>query len=227
MTVLGFDVFGTLVDPGDIAKHVRPFAGKGTDTLVGEWRRSQLEYAFRRAAMGCYRPFDRVTRGALDRALTVTGIDIPETDRERLVAAWTALPAFADAVPALETLRGRGHRCIAFSNGTSAGLQALMANTGLDAYLDDVLSVEAVRTFKPAPAVYDYLVESGGLNRAQTWLVSANPWDVIGARSAGLRGAWLQRDPDKAFDPWDESPDVVVGSLTELAEGPVLAAPGS
>lgn len=225
MAVLGFDVFGTLVDPASIAEHVRPFAGERTDALVGEWRRSQLEYAFRRAAMGCYRPFDRVTRAALDRAITATGIDIPEAERERLVAAWTALPAFADAAPALETLRARGHRCFAFSNGTTAGLQTLMAGTGLDAHLDDVLSVEAVGTYKPAPAVYDYLVECGGVDRTQTWLVSGNAWDVIGARSAGLRAAWLQRDPSKPFDPWDEAPDVVVSSLTALVDDPVLATP--
>jgi 2-haloacid dehalogenase len=222
MAVLGFDVFGTLVDPSGIAEPVRPFAGERTDALVGEWRRTQLEYAFRRAAMNAYQPFDRVTRAALDHAITVTpGIgDISDAERERLVAAWTALPAFADAPPALEALRARGHRCLAFSNGTAAGLQALMSSTGLDVHLDDVISVEAVGTYKPAPAVYDHLVERGGIGQAQTWLVSGNAWDVIGARSAGLRAAWLQRDPGKPFDPWDEAPDLVVESLTALANAP-------
>lgn len=218
MAVLGFDVFGTLVDPASIAERVRPFADERTDALVGEWRRSQLEYVFRRAAMGRYRPFDRVTRAALDHALTIIGIDVPETERERLVAAWNALPAFVDAAPALQTLRTCGHRCFAFSNGTTAGLQTLMAGTGLDAHLDGVISVEAVGTYKPAPAVYDYLVECGGVDRTQTWLVSGNAWDVIGARSAGLSAAWLQRDPVKPFDPWDEAPDLVVESLTALAD---------
>ncbi len=184
MQVIGFDVFGTLVDPAGIAEPLRPFAGNDTGALVAEWRRSQLEYAFRRAAMGRYRPFDRVTRDALDRALTGTDIDIPVADREDLVAAWTRLPAFTDAAPALDALRARGHRCLAFSNGTAKGLETLLDHAGLAPHLDDVLSVEAVGTYKPAPAVYDHLVTTGGADRDATWLVSGNAWDVIGARGS-------------------------------------------
>jgi 2-haloacid dehalogenase len=220
MQVIGFDVFGTLVDPAGIAEPLRPYAGEGTSALVAEWRRSQLEYAFRRAAMARYQPFDRVTRGALDRALAVTGIDIPEADREDLVAAWTRLPAFADAAPALDALRARGHRCLAFSNGTAKGLQALLDHAGLASRLDDMLSVETVGTYKPAPAVYDHLVITGGADRNATWLVSGNAWDVIGAGSAGLATAWLQRDERKPFDPWDYMPDRAIATLTRLSELP-------
>ncbi len=223
MAVLGFDVFGTLVDPAGIADAVRPFAGEHTDALVAEWRRSQLEFAFRRAAMDRYQPFDRVTRAALDRALARIPVDVPEAEREALVGAWTALPAFDDAAPALDALRASGHRCVAFSNGTAAGLATLIAGTGLNAHLDAVLSVEAVATFKPAPAVYAHLVARGGAARGRTWLVSGNAWDVIGARAAGLRAAWLQRDPATPFDPWEEAPDLVARSLAALAKEPVLA----
>lgn len=218
MQVIGFDVFGTLVDPTGVADPLRAFAGERTETLVGEWRRSQLEYAFRRAAMQQYRPFDRVTRAALDRALVVTGVDIPETDREELVAAWTRLPAFRDAAPAIDALRARGHRCVAFSNGTAKGLEALLDHAGLAAHLDDVLSVETVGTYKPAPAVYDHLVAAGGTDRDATWLISGNAWDVIGAGTAGLATAWLQRDERTSFDPWDYTPDHVVHTLTRLPE---------
>lgn len=220
MQVIGFDVFGTLVDPTGVADPLRPFAGERTEMLVGEWRRSQLEYAFRRAAMEQYRPFDRVTRAALDRALVVTGVDIPEADREDLVAAWTRLPAFGDAAPALDALRARGHHCVAFSNGTAKGLETLLDHAGLAAHLDDVLSVETVGTYKPAPAVYDHLVAAGGADRNATWLVSGNAWDVIGAGTAGLATAWLQRDERTSFDPWDYTPDQVVHTLARLPELP-------
>jgi len=220
MQVIGFDVFATLVDPAGIADPLRPFAGERTDELVGEWRRSQLEYAFRCAAMGQYRPFDRVTRAALDRAVAVTGVDIPDAEREDLVAAWTRLPAFSDAAPALAALRARGHRCLAFSNGTEKSLEALLDHAGLAAHLDDVLSVETVGTYKPAPAVYEHLLNAGGGERGATWLVSGNAWDVIGAGAAGLATAWLQRDEGKPFDPWDYTPDRIVPGLHRLPEVP-------
>lgn len=224
MAVIGFDVFGTLVDPAGIADAVRPHAGDRTPALLAEWRRSQLEFAFRRAAMGRYRPFDEVTSAALDRAVAVTGVEVPEAKRPELVAGWTRLPAFAEAAAALDALRAAGHRCLAFSNGTPAGLQGLLSHNGLDAHLDGVLSVESVRTYKPAPAVYAFLVEQGCADAGATWLVSGNPWDVIGARAAGIRAAWIRRDPDTAFDPWEEAPDLVVGDLSELAAAAPFAA---
>jgi len=217
MQVIGFDVFGTLVDPTGIAEPLRPLAGERTDALVAEWRRSQLEFAFRRAAMGRYQPFDRVTRAALDRAVAVTGIDIPENEREDLVAAWTRLPAYSDAAPALDALRAQGNRCLAFSNGTAKGLETLLNHAGLARHLDDVLSVETIGTYKPAPAVYEHLVATGGADGDTTWLVSGNAWDVIGAGTAGLATAWLQRDA-APFDPWDYTPDRIVPTLMQLPE---------
>lgn len=220
MRMIGFDVFGTLVDPTGIAGVLRPHAGERTAALVAEWRRSQLEFAFRRAAMGRYQPFDRLTRAALDRAVAVIGTDIPPSEREELVAAWTRLPPFPEAADALEKLRAAGHRCVAFSNGTPAGLQALLKYANLDEHLDDVLSVEHVGTYKPAPAVYAYLVEQGGGDADAVWLVSGNAWDVIGARAAGLHAAWVQRDAGVPFDPWENEPDLVVADLMELARHP-------
>jgi 2-haloacid dehalogenase len=48
------------------------------------------------------------------------------------------------------------------------------------------------------------------------WLISSNPFDVIGAKACGLRTAWVQRDPKRIFDQWDFEPDVIVRSLAEL-----------
>lgn len=218
--MIGFDVFGTLVDPTGIADVLRPYAGERTPALVAEWRRSQLEFTFRRAAMGRYQPFDRVTRAALDRAVTLTDVNIPPSEREELTAAWARLPPFPEAADALEKLRAAGHRCVAFSNGTPAGLQALLKYANLDGHLDDVLSVEQVGTYKPAPAVYEHLVEQGGGDADAAWLVSGNAWDVIGARAAGLHAAWVQRDAGVPFDPWENEPDLVVADLAELARHP-------
>lgn len=227
MRMIGFDVFGTLVDPTGVADVLRPYAGERTAALVAEWRRSQVEFAVRRAAMDRYQPFDRVTRAALDRAVVVTGVDIPQPEREDLVAAWTRLPPFPEAADALESLRAAGHRCVAFSNGTPGGLQALLEHAELASHLDAVLSVEHVGTYKPAPSVYAYLVDQGGVEPDATWLVSGNAWDVIGARAAGLHAAWVQRDTGVPFDPWENEPDLIVPDLTELARHPSFGDPES
>jgi 2-haloacid dehalogenase len=57
---------------------------------------------------------------------------------------------------------------------------------------------------------------------AGTWLVSSNPFDVLGALHAGLKAAWVQRDPSTPFDPWGEAPTLTVSSLDEL-QGALVA----
>ena len=57
--------------------------------------------------------------------------------------------------------------------------------------------------------------EAGDSNDA--WLISGNPFDVIGAVSAGMK-SWVKRSDRAVFDPWGIEPTVTVDSLNELCE---------
>jgi 2-haloacid dehalogenase len=81
-----------------------------------------------------------------------------------------------------------------------------------------VISVDDVKSFKPDPEVYHYLTRRLGTELSETWLVSSNPFDVIGAKAVGLMAAWIQRKPDAQFDPWGIEPDLVAPDLEALAE---------
>jgi 2-haloacid dehalogenase len=91
----------------------------------------------------------------------------------------------------------------------------LLQNAGIIRYFATILSADRVETFKPDPAVYALLA---GARQAHgdVWLVSSNPFDVIGAKACGINTVWLRRDPQRVFDPWEFSPDVVVRTLDEL-----------
>ncbi len=224
---IAFDVYGTLVDPLGMAAHLTPVVGGERATEAAAlWRWTQIEYALRRGLMGPdrYVDFDVCTAQALVWTLRAFGVD-PDADpavAAALLAAYRALPAFPDALPGLDRLRAAGHTLLAFSNGTEASLHALLGQAGLRPLLDGIVSVDPLRTFKPDPAVYRHLVEQGSGAPATTWLVTANAWDAIGAKAAGLRVAWLRRDPAAHFDPWevDLGPDVVITRLEEI--GPLL-----
>jgi len=41
---------------------------------------------------------------------------------------------------------------------------------------------------------------------------------VIGAKAAGLKAAWIRRNPTSAFDTWGIEPDLIAADLIELAE---------
>ena len=50
----------------------------------------------------------------------------------------------------------------------------------------------------------------------RVWLISSNPFDVIGAKVAGLQAVWIRRSPKEIFDPWGVEPTITVANLTEL-----------
>jgi 2-haloacid dehalogenase len=216
---LGFDVYGTVVDPFGMERELESFFGDRSRTICALWRQKQLEYSFWRGLMRCYEDFDACTDRALSFAVKTFKIELPEAARRQLLTDYLNLPAFSDVLPALRALQSAGFKLLAFSNGVESSLRTLLGNAGVLSYFEAVVSVDDIKTFKPNPDVYDYLVNRGGRSREETWLVSSNPFDVIGAKAGHLRGAWVRRNAEAVFDPWEFEPDVVVGDLTELAAG--------
>jgi 2-haloacid dehalogenase len=203
---IGFDIYGTLVNPLEMDRHLEPVVAR------------QVEYAFRRGLMREYRDFGVCTRQALEFAARSLGVELSEEEREHLIAEYQNLHPFPDVLPGLEKMKSDGHEMVAFSNGVEQTARTLLERAGVIQHLDGVVSVDDVATFKPDPEVYAYLARRLNLPAEEVWLVSSNAWDVIGAKSFGLRAAWLQRDPEAVFDPWGLEPDLVAGDLLELSE---------
>ena len=216
--VVALDVYGTLVDPAGMALRFGARFGTRAPAAAQLWREKQLEYTFRRALMRKYADFDVCTLQALRYVSAALGVSLEEAEEQALLEAYLHLPAFADVREGLPLLKRAGYRLVALTNGTLRSARSVLENAGIGEYLEDVLSVEPIATFKPDPAVYA-LLKKFSANRAEpAWLVSGNPFDVIGAKAAGLRAAWLRRDPQRSFDPWEFSPDLVVGNLEELCQ---------
>lgn len=215
---LGFDVYGTLVDPVDMGAHLESLIGYKGQAFGQLWHDKKVEYAFRRGLMQQYQDFGICTLQALQYCMQVFQIELSESSQQQLMAQFSNLQAFPDVMPGLMKLKEQGHTLAAFSNGPEASVRSLMINTGIMAQLQDVISVDDVKTFKPSPLVYQYLMKRTNANVDNCWLVSSNPWDVIGGKAAGLKTAWIQRDAAKIFDPWGIVPDLVVKDLIELSE---------
>lgn len=219
MIAIGFDVYGTLVDPvGEMERVFAPLFGSRSAQAARDWRAKQVEYAFRRGLMRAAVTFEDCARQALQWTAALHGVAISERALGEVLAAYRRLPAFPEARAALAALRGPRTRMVAFSNGSPEAVDETLRHAGLRDLLDGVVSVREVGSFKPDPAVYELLVARSGVPAGRTWLVSANGWDVLGAKGAGLRAAWVKRAGAPPFDPWEDEPDVVVGGLGELAE---------
>jgi 2-haloacid dehalogenase len=72
-------------------------------------------------------------------------------------------------------------------------LDAAVRSSGLGGLLQHVLSVDAVRTYKPSPEVYALGPEAIGLGASDLLFVSSNAWDVAGAKASGYRVCWCNR----------------------------------
>ncbi len=214
---IGFDVYGTLVDPLGMAAHLEAMAGDLAGQMAQRWREKQIEYTFRRALMQKYENFDVCTEQALVFAADSLKLHLRDEDRAALMEAYRRLPAFSDALSAIRSLRAAGFKLAAFSNGVETSLRALLEHSGILPYLDAVISVDDLKTYKPDPRVYRYLAKRLGLPLENTWLASSNAWDVIGAKAAGLRAAWIKRNAADTLDPWGITPDLLAPNLEDFS----------
>ncbi|HMB74063.1 MAG TPA: haloacid dehalogenase type II [Gammaproteobacteria bacterium] len=214
--VLAFDVYGTLIDTAGIAAQLRENVGDRATAFAQLWREKQLEYTFRRGLMQRYEIFPECTRRALEYCCAALDAPLDDASCERLLAAYRVLPAYPDALTALAALQDAGRRMFAFSNGIREDIESLLGHAGIADYFEDIVSVDEIGTFKPNPDVYRHFLQRASAEAADAWLISGNPFDVIGALATGMRAAWVRRSPAAVFDPWEFEPTATITSLVEL-----------
>ena len=217
--VLAFDVYGTLIDTQGVVTKLRQFVGARAEDFSRVWREKQLEYSFRRGLMRTYETFGVCTSQALDYTAAYLDVDLSTEQKAELLAEYRGLPAFEDVKESLEVLKADGHSLYAFSNGTADAVETLLVAAEIRNLFDGVVSVDDRQTFKPNPDVYEHLLKTTLASASDAWLISSNPFDVIGAVSYGLRSAWVRRSKSSIFDPWGIDPTLTVTSLRELAGG--------
>ncbi|MGH7334131.1 MAG: haloacid dehalogenase type II, partial [Candidatus Rokuibacteriota bacterium] len=225
-TTLGFDVYGTLIDTAGIADALGTYVGSRAGDFAAAWRAKQLEYAFRRGLMQNYRDFSECTRQALAFTAALFKVTLGEADSARLLDAYRRLPAYPDAAEGLTRLRASAFRMYAFSMGRTQDVIELLGHARLSQHFDDVITLEDARLFKPSPGAYSHFLRHAGCVGAEAWLVSGNSFDVMGAVSAGLNGAWVRRAPDALLDPWEIQPTLVAADLPTLHDALIRREPG-
>ena len=219
---LTFDLFGTILDLGG---SLTPFIDemlqkKGSDTTAEQfwqqWRyRQRLEQFQDTIMMLGHGGYLETVRRAFVYVLALNKIEMSKEEVQTFLACWQELSPFPEVRAGLEKLGAR-YKLVGLSNGDPAFLDHLAKNR-IQWDFDDVISVTTMGAFKPHPAVYRRAAQILGLEVGECMMVSANSFDVVGARACGLRGAYVNR-----YDlPYEDSPyraDVTVANFTELAE---------
>jgi 2-haloacid dehalogenase len=210
-----FDAYGTLFDVHAAVARYRDAAGPEADRFSEIWRLKQLEYAWMLSAAGHYVDFWTLTERALDHAFA----RCPSVDRAlrpALLDCYFKLDAFPDARAALAALKAKDVRTAILSNGSPKMLSAAVENAKLGGELDAVLSVDAIRLYKPAARVYALVTDAFAIAPQDVAFVSSNRWDVMGATAFGFRCVWVNRA--NMPDEYPEfAPVKVVRDLASLA----------
>ncbi|MCK7458289.1 haloacid dehalogenase type II [Idiomarina aminovorans] len=219
MTALAFDVYGTLIDTQGVVSLLESYLDEDSaQQFLNRWRDKQLEYSFRRGLMQQYQDFSVCTKDALQFTNNEHNAPLSDEQQESLLEAYKSLPAFDDVKTALNKLNAAGVECFAFSNGSTSAVTELLENAELSNYFKGIVSCEDVKSFKPNPDVYQHFLSKSGSREQNTWLISSNSFDIIGAHAAGWKTAWVKRSKEAQFDPWGVNPTITVGSLTQLIE---------
>ena len=223
---LVFDVFGTVVDwRTAVVSELRVLGER--HGVTGDWE------ACADAWKAAYRPgLEQVNRGELpwtnvdvifrrrlEELLPEYGLAVlSETERDHLNRVWCRPVAWPDSMPGLTRLKTR-YVLATLSNANFAWLVAIARHCGLP--FDCILTAENCRRYKPAPETYRMAIELLAQPPECLLMVASHNYDLVAARSHGMRTAFFPRHEYEPGQAADQEPqqtwDFVVDDLEALA----------
>ncbi len=225
--VLAFDQYGTIVDmQKGLTEAVTPFLREkgwagNPNSFVTWWRRTHYENSMIDAL--CDRghtPYRQIGHRAVSFVMDRAGIAYSQDEVRWLVSEIERLKPFPDVPAALARLRGAGFGLAILSNGDRDMLAAAGPHIGFR--FDHVISVQEAGYFKPHWATYASAERIIGEDRNSILFVANHAFDCIGAKSYGMRTAFIDRR-QRPFGETPHQPDLNVADFSTLA---AMLAPG-
>ncbi len=212
--LLVLDVNETL---SDLAPMSAAFIDAGLDGAeVEAWFAGVLRDAFALTVLGDNPSFGEIATAALRVRLAAAGSPDPAAGAQRVMERFTGLNPHPDVVPGLQAIAATGRRIVTLSNGSADVARALLGATPAGAAVEAYLSVADAGAWKPAARAYAHALDATSVPADRAMLAAVHPWDLEGARRAGLRTAWINRTG--APYPGHLSPaDLEASSFVELA----------
>lgn len=215
-----FDMYGTVLDLHASFAHGfgKFLTAKGSSLdpaeVVRLWEATYLRESMVDTMIGRGRTlFERIRRECLGQVFSQLGIAHAPDEIENLLTTNAQVSLFPDVLEGMASLKGKLTLAV-LSNGDLDSLER--AVSGLSIPVDAVISAEQAGVYKPHSAVYGFAAEHLNLPPNHILHVAAHPWDIRGAKTFGLLGAYLNRDRIP-FGETAAPPDLEVSRLTELA----------
>jgi 2-haloacid dehalogenase len=216
-----FDQYGTVVDMQGGLREVaagflktKGWAGD-PNAFVTWWRRTHFENSMIDALLQRqHTPYREIGHLSVRQVMDRAGITHIEDDVRFLVAAIERLPCFPEVPEALARLHKR-YKLVVLSNGDPDMLEAAKEYHRVP--FDAVISVADANAFKPHRATYEMAARRMAVAMDRVLFVANHEFDCVGAKAAGMRTVFVDRRR-RPFARWPHQPDLVVSSMTELAD---------
>ena len=223
-----FDQYGTVVDmqtglTAVAAPYLRSKGWTGDPhAFVTWWRRTHFENSMIDALLGReHTPYREIGHRSVAWVLERAGIPYTMDEVRHLVAQIETLRPFPEVPEALARLKAR-FKIVVLSNGDPDMLEAAKRHHGIP--FDAVISVAVANAFKPHVATYTRAAEILGVPMRDVLFVANHAFDCIGAKSAGMHAAFVDRRK-RPFGATPHQPDLIVANMTELAD--ILSSPAT
>ena len=216
-TLVLFDVNETLSDLEPLRGRFEQVGAPGR--LLEVWFASTLRDGFALTAAGAYADFHTVALGVLGGLLAQieTLRRDPDEAAEHVLAGFAELDVHPDVPTGMRKLADAGVRMATLTNGAAEIAAKLLERAGLADLIERRLSVDEVQRWKPAPEPYLHAAGKCGVEPERCALVAVHPWDVDGAKRAGLQAGWLNRR-NTTYPTFFETPDATGETLGAVVD---------
>ena len=188
---------------------------RSPNSFVTWWRRTHFENSMIDALLHkAHTPYREIGQRAVDLVMERAGIAHTDEEVRSLVAAIERLKCFPEVPAALARLKTR-YQLVVLSNGDPDMLETAKRYHGIP--FDRVISVAVANAFKPHVATYTKAAQIVGVRMDEVLFIANHAFDCIGAKSAGMRTAFIDRR-QRPFGMTPHQPDLIVPTMQDLAD---------
>jgi 2-haloacid dehalogenase len=213
--VILFDVNETLLDMRPLRKKINNLLDSKYGFRI--WFGMLLHYSLVDNSAKEYHDFASIANATLDMVSKALGKEIDEKEKKKALVLIRKLSAYSDVEKGLKLLKDAGYRLATLSNSPSQTLIVQLEYAGINNYFEAMLSIDAIKKYKPSLETYQYAAQTLGVNTNQVLMVAAHGWDIAGALQAGMKAAFVERKGQSLY-PLSPTPQYIGKDLVEIAK---------
>ena len=187
-----FDAYGTLFDVDHACKEMAIQLGDNWEKLSSIWRQKQLEYSWLHNSMNEYDSFWKITKDSLEYAMNSLSMNSVKIKNE-LLDLYFKIGAFEEVEEVLKKIKKNKIKTAILSNGSYDMLNSAVKNSKFDELINEIISVDECKKFKPHRDVYHLVIDKFNINKKNCIFFSSNCWDIHGASNFGFQTVWVNR----------------------------------